>query len=178
MIKEKYCKHCKTEIKDQHKFNSSQSYCSIKCRFDSNKKDKINDCLIWIDNANYNWYPKISFNNERYYAHRLSCEFAHGPAPSSKHFACHSCDNPKCINPDHLRWGLPQENVNDMMERKRHKTKNGSGETASRAKFTNEQVKYIREFEIGTHETIGKKYGVSRSCIKKIKTYRTYKDIT
>lgn len=54
-------------------------------------------------------------------AHRIACELAHGPAPANKPFALHSCDNPGCCNPTHLRWGTPAENNGDMMARGRHR---------------------------------------------------------
>lgn len=51
--------------------------------------------------------------------HVVACERTHGPRPSPNHDVCHSCDNPACFNPRHLRWGTRWENVQDMVTRNR-----------------------------------------------------------
>lgn len=53
-------------------------------------------------------------------ASRMMCFIAHGPEPFEKAKALHSCDNPPCCNPKHLRWGTQKDNVADANERKRH----------------------------------------------------------
>src|SRR5262245_53660367 len=53
-------------------------------------------------------------------AHRIVCFFRHGAPPEGKPYAIHSCDNPICCNPRHLRWGAPKDNVRDAMDRNRH----------------------------------------------------------
>lgn len=42
------------------------------------------------------------------------------PRPSIKHGALHSCDEPGCVNPKHLRWGTQRENAADASERLRY----------------------------------------------------------
>lgn len=51
-------------------------------------------------------------------AHRYSYEYFVGPLGDN--FCCHHCDNPLCVNPEHLRQGTNQDNVNDKMKRGRH----------------------------------------------------------
>ncbi|WP_442800462.1 HNH endonuclease signature motif containing protein [Sphingopyxis sp. 113P3] len=52
-------------------------------------------------------------------AHRVACTIAHGSPPEGKASALHSCDNPPCCNPAHLRWGSHKENTADAIERDR-----------------------------------------------------------
>ena len=51
-------------------------------------------------------------------AHRMAYEVAKGDIPEGMHIL-HSCDNPKCCNPAHLRPGTHQENMDDMQARGR-----------------------------------------------------------
>lgn len=53
-------------------------------------------------------------------ASRISCFLAHGSPPHTSAKSLHSCDNPSCCNPLHLRWGSSQDNVNDAKSRNRH----------------------------------------------------------
>lgn len=83
-------------------------------------------------------------------------------------FICHKCDNPMCVNPDHLFMGTRQDNVND----REYKNRNNHvfGESSASSKLTNEQVleiiekyatgKYTqrslaKEFNLKDHSTIG-----------------------
>jgi hypothetical protein len=54
--------------------------------------------------------------------------------PREGHDICHSCDNPACINPDHLREGTPRDNIHDMIAKGRHNFRQlkYSGESAQK----------------------------------------------
>lgn len=67
-------------------------------------------CLIWPFSRKGGGYAEIS--GQHLAVHRIMCEYRHGPAPSSKHHAAHSCGrgHDGCENPQHLNWRTPAEN--------------------------------------------------------------------
>lgn len=77
--------------------------------------DKMTNCWNWVktkpDKDGYSAINGIS-------SHRLSYELFIDKIPN-KMLICHICDNPRCINPDHLYCGTPQTNMNDMKNRGR-----------------------------------------------------------
>ena len=81
-------------------------------------------------------------------------------------FVLHHCDNPKCVNPNHLFLGTHQDNMADQKKKKRH----CYGENHQWAKLTAEQVKEIRKRRIlgETLMDIAKDYGVTYQLISKI----------
>lgn len=85
-----------------------------------------NDCWPWKAKARLDggygvlnvW---VSANRRRnVVSSRISCYLAHGDPPHPGSKTLHSCDNPPCCNPAHLRWGTPLDNTRDAIERKRH----------------------------------------------------------
>ena len=82
---------------------------------------------------------------------------------------CHQCDNPKCINPDHLFAGTQKDNIYDM-ERK-NRSVHPKGSKNGNSKVTETQVIAIRN-EYSTNKfsqrELGKKYGLGKSMIGEI----------
>lgn len=83
-------------------------------------KERVNyandDCLIWpFFRDPRKGYGKMGYLGKIWWAHRLMCTFAHGPAPTPKHQTAHSCGNGHlgCVNPLHLSWKNNRENSLD-----------------------------------------------------------------
>lgn len=93
----------------------------------SARTDRSGDCWIWTGATNGNGYGRFVYDGIHIYAHRAALAFAVGEIPPGM-VACHSCDNPPCVNPDHLRVGTMKDNVRDMHERGRARIVSIAGE--------------------------------------------------
>lgn len=72
------------------------------------------ECWPWTGSMSSKGYGAICRASKFIGAHRLSWEIANGSRIPSGKVICHSCDNPKCVNPSHLLLGTQADNVRDM----------------------------------------------------------------
>lgn len=102
-------------------------------------------CWNWTANRNNNGYGLFRPGGvaPKALAHRLSYEERHGPIPKGG-LILHSCDNPSCVNPDHLRVGSHTDNALDREARGRRKSPDLAGEANPLSRLTDEQVISIR----------------------------------
>jgi hypothetical protein len=85
--------------------------------------------------------PEPNSGSRSRYAHRMAYESAVGIVGRGL-YVRHRCDNPSCVNPDHLEIGTPTENALDSVRRKRaHRAR---GEDAPTAKLSETLVREIR----------------------------------
>ena len=108
-------------------------------------------------------------------AHRLSYQIYVGEIPEGYEI-CHKCDNPSCINPDHLFAGTRQDNIDDRERKHRNVVK--IGEEQPRAKLTKKDVKnarYEHAFLGATIKGLARRYGVCAKTMQRAINGETWK---
>lgn len=82
------------------------------------------ECWPWRGDTDGAGYGVFTYRGRRAGAHEYALSFTTGERRLESLDTCHSCDNPPCCNPAHLRFDTHQSNVRDMHDRGR--ARNGS----------------------------------------------------
>ena len=128
-------------------------------------------CLEWSGCRFTQGYGVVRMDGKNIRANRMALEHALGRPIREGMYALHSCNNPPCCNPEHLREGTNQENVDDKLRSDRQPR----GEMNGKAKLTIEQVNEIKQNQDGlTQYQLAELYGVKRPCIAKIQRGKTW----
>jgi hypothetical protein len=137
--------------------------------------EKTDSCWNWKGGFLRHGYGNTSINDKTIAAHRASWIAWKGDIPKGIQ-VLHRCDNPKCINPDHLFLGTQKDNMQDML--KKNRDNYAKGETSGTALLTNKQVLEIRKFK-GKKSSykICDEFGVVASTIRAIWNDRTWKHL-
>ena len=135
-------------------------------RFWSKINKKNNDeCWEWMGTLDYKGYGIFKLNGKGIKAHRLMAEKM--GLEIKDLCVCHTCDNPKCVNPSHLFVGTVLDNNIDKINKNRHNIPR---------KLTDDEVREIKKRN-ETNRAAAKKYGVTSGVIGLIRTNKTYKDV-
>jgi hypothetical protein len=122
-------------------------------------------CLLWTGAKNRKGYGRIIVDGKVRRAHRVAWMLAYGQPSTGMHIL-HRCDNPSCVNAEHLYVGTNQDNVNDMMSRGRHVPPRG--ESNGRAKLTKSDVLHIRSSSLSS-AALGKLLDVTPQAVNLVR---------
>lgn len=137
-----------------------------------------NECWEWKAGINDTGRGIFWINGKSEHAHRVAYMFAIGVIPEDA-FICHTCDNGKCVNPNHLFIGNALINNRDCYAKNRHPILRGEHDPKS--KLNNEKVlKIVDMYKAGEYSQyqIAKMFNVSRSAILAILRGESWSEIT
>jgi hypothetical protein len=119
-------------------------------------------------------YPRIYYKGNTRYFHKVSyIVFKEDIGITSNTVVRHTCDNIKCVNPNHLIKGTHEDNVKDRVERNR----SAVGENNGRNKLREEDVLFIF-YSNDTKASLSRLFNVDRKVIRNIKNKLTWKYLT
>ncbi len=171
------CLVCGTLFRPRRSFTR---FCSIVCsRVEAAKSHaqemlrqlphaQTRECIDWPFSRGSNGYGQVRVDGRLRNVSYLMCRERHGPPPTAKHQAAHSCGRGRygCVNLYHLDWKTPAANQADRLE---HGTHN-RGERQGSSKLSREQVIQIRELAAAAvmQKEIAAQFGVTPSCVQSI----------
>ncbi|MGN7160836.1 HNH endonuclease [Sphingomonas sp. SAFR-052] len=140
------------------------------------------DCWMWTAFRNSQGYGRFWALGQNIQAHRYSLALKLGRTIPHPMMACHTCDNPGCVNPNHLWEGTRSENVRDAMQKGRMVPVPPTPDTYARgvrhhsAKLNPDIVRIIRS-STESGPILAKRYGVTRELISSVRRREIWKEV-
>jgi hypothetical protein len=147
-----------------------------KCFWKRVEPKSNNECWDWKGNKNREGYGRIGTIGYQERAHRFSWIVHNGPIKKGL-FVCHHCDNPSCVNPNHLFLGTSIDNNRDRHEKGRTRCGRQIGIDHNMAKLNDDLVRSLyKEAKEGrlTQRQLSIKYKVSQSVVSRILNGKTW----
>lgn len=130
-----------------------------------------NGCHLCTSHKPHVGYPVAYRHGRLVRLSRLIFERTYGPIPRGIS-VCHACDNPLCINPEHLFLGTQADNVKD----RDMKGRTSKGSNHYKAKLTEKDVKMIRRSHRNGME-LAKMFGLHHSTVYAIINHTSWKSV-
>ena len=124
------------------------------------------DCWVWTGSKDQNGYGMFWFDGRVQRASRVSWQLYNKEQIPTRSNICHRCDNPSCVNPNHLFLGTYSDNLQDCWDKRRRAAP--MGVLNPKAKLTEEQVREIKQSNLTSTE-LSRLYPVSRQQISYIR---------
>ena len=160
------CRACHRERESRRRsLIPKESYHDRRVRVFWSRVSKSNDCWEWTAGRSTSGYGRFSYVGQTINAHRFVYEVVVGSIPKDG-YVCHHCDNPGCVNPDHLFLGTAADNSADMVQKGRA-ARNANpryGTDNSSAKLDPEKVGEMRRLRFDDeweYRPIAAKFGVT-----------------
>lgn len=138
-------------------------------------------CWEWTGSRSVHGYGWVRNGDKTVKAHRASFAAFVRPLIAGE-TVCHRCDNPPCINPDHLFAGTMLDNTRDMIAKGRRREDRAyiKGESHHQAKLTETDVRRLRQMraEGATYAQLMAEFGLAKSTVGDICTGRHWSHIT
>lgn len=136
--------------------------------------NKATGCWEWAGKRNSYNYGILYLGGKKVGAHRYFYGLHKGIIPK-KMFVLHKCDNPPCVNPEHLFLGTQRDNMQDMAQKGRScKFENNHSAKLNKKLVTEIRKKYKRQSRIINQRTLAVEYGVSKGTVQKILTHKIW----
>jgi len=145
----------------------------LRDRFDGLLVKQDNGCIEWNYSVDNNGYGRVYYKGKVIRGHRFAWQKEHGDIPNAM-CILHKCDNPRCVNIDHLFMGTMKDNTQDMLSK--HREYRVYGEATTSAKLKNNDIFYIRGSD-KTSKDLAKELGVTPNTITKIKRRDIWKHL-
>jgi len=190
---EKTCLNCSKKILENKNYSISQwkkqKFCGRKCmgenqRYDYDGKrkkfhksyviDKETGCWEWSKAKCEKGYGFFSVFGYSMRAHRASWFFKTGVRVAENLQVCHKCDNPPCVNPDHLFLGTAMDNNMDKISKGRQRNLRGS--KMPNAILNEETALFILNSK-DTAVKLAPILGVSETAVRNVRQGKTWKHV-
>jgi hypothetical protein len=129
--------------------------------YDFERVLRLTKCVEWSGARSGDGYGAVYIDGKQRAAHRVAWEKAKGVIPDGM-WILHRCDNPLCVNPDHLFLGTAKDNTQD-----------------SRAKLTEDDVRKMVALSVEKRQSqIARDFGVSDALVSLILRGKAWKHVT